>query len=198
MAARDTRSTFADMGTDRLLRQQCCGLLTMAASGNPTAASRINELTLPTRCSHRAEELQGAAMCCAALGSASHCDPGFSSYARDSPTICRKNSSMRTTFIVKERNTRNGATTPGTSRGAEAWPCEPRFHTTLSPSSGSCRKRNSSVRLKEVNASTDVPGRKNAGARRKGKRPDIGVSYKPNRSSPTSVADLPDSNRVVP
>jgi hypothetical protein len=41
-------SAIADIGADGALRQQCGGLLTMAASSNPTAASCISELTLST------------------------------------------------------------------------------------------------------------------------------------------------------
>ena len=41
-------SAIADVGAGRLLRQQCGGLLTVAASSSRMAASCISELTLPT------------------------------------------------------------------------------------------------------------------------------------------------------
>jgi hypothetical protein len=42
-------SAEAVIATDQVLRQRCGGLLTMAASSNPTAACCISELTLSTR-----------------------------------------------------------------------------------------------------------------------------------------------------
>jgi len=45
-------SAFADIGVGWVLRRQCGGLLTVAASSSWTAASRISELTLPTLCRH--------------------------------------------------------------------------------------------------------------------------------------------------
>ena len=45
-------SAFADIGAGRVLRQQCGGLLTVAASSSRTAASCISELTLPTQSCH--------------------------------------------------------------------------------------------------------------------------------------------------
>ncbi|REG45569.1 hypothetical protein B0G80_9177 [Paraburkholderia sp. BL6669N2] len=44
------QSAFADIGVAWVLRQQCGGLLTVAASSSRTAASCISELTLPTHC----------------------------------------------------------------------------------------------------------------------------------------------------
>jgi hypothetical protein len=41
-------SAIPDIGADRVLRQQCGGLLTAAASSNRMAAFCISELTLPT------------------------------------------------------------------------------------------------------------------------------------------------------
>jgi hypothetical protein len=45
---KDGSSALAVTGLGWVLRQQCGGLLTMAASSDPTAASSICELTLPT------------------------------------------------------------------------------------------------------------------------------------------------------
>jgi hypothetical protein len=43
-------SAFAVVGVGRVLRQQCGGLLTVAALSSRTAASCSGELTLPTLC----------------------------------------------------------------------------------------------------------------------------------------------------
>jgi len=51
-ARNDSSSAIAVIGAGRVLRQQCGGLLTVAASSSRTAASCISELTLPTRCGH--------------------------------------------------------------------------------------------------------------------------------------------------
>jgi len=45
-----TSSAGAVIGVGWVLRQQCGGLLTVAASSSWTTASRIGELTLPTLC----------------------------------------------------------------------------------------------------------------------------------------------------
>src|SRR5579864_1384008 len=42
-------SAFADIGAGRVLRQQCGGLLAVAASSSRTAASCSSELILPTQ-----------------------------------------------------------------------------------------------------------------------------------------------------
>jgi hypothetical protein len=49
---KDGSSALAVTGLGWVLRQQCGGLLTMAASSDPTAASSIYELTLRTRKRH--------------------------------------------------------------------------------------------------------------------------------------------------
>ncbi|MGF6810879.1 hypothetical protein OKW30_006071 [Paraburkholderia sp. Clong3] len=41
-------SAIADIGVVSVVRQQCGGLLTVAASSSRTAASSVSELTLPT------------------------------------------------------------------------------------------------------------------------------------------------------
>jgi hypothetical protein len=53
-------SAIADIGAGWVLRQQCYGLLTVAASSSPTAASCIYELTLPTRCSLSSHSIRGS------------------------------------------------------------------------------------------------------------------------------------------
>ncbi|MBB5499982.1 hypothetical protein HDG37_004202 [Paraburkholderia sp. MM5384-R2] len=54
------RSANADIGALWVLRRQYGGLLTVAASSNPTAAFRISELTLSTHCRRsRSQEFKG-------------------------------------------------------------------------------------------------------------------------------------------